>query len=173
MQESLGKRAPRCLRVSLVALLAIAVAAAMIACGGDVQKQDTSAATPKETKTTAAPAPMPTPNVISEARFLKQMRVYWGKDISGVKVSGSSDDVRLDVYTVYYPDSDVRQRAEGIARIAATTDLVLDKYPTTMITAYVWPKGENPDWYMTRARASFTDGTLDEPVTLFVDPSLK
>lgn len=168
-----SKRERRYVRGSLVALLTLTVAAAMIACGGDAPKSDTGSTTPEAAKTTEAATPKPTPKVISESALLKELRLTWGKDITRVEVSGTPDDVRLDVYTTYYPDSDVWQRAQGIAGIAAMTDLVLDKYPTTTITAYVWPKGDDPDWYMTRAIASYTDGQLDEPISKWVNPALE
>jgi hypothetical protein len=108
---------------------------------------------------------------VSSASVLAEMRVSFGTDVTAAEVKGSPQAVRIDVYTDYFPDSDVAQIASGMARIAAQSSSVVSKYPTTRIDAYVWPKAK--DFYMTRTSASYTDGKLDAPMDNYLNAALQ
>lgn len=150
---------------------------------GSVTTENTPAATqpatpvattqPETPTATAAPTTAPTPGADGglNAAVLEEMRINFGKDVTAVTVKESSGDVSIDVYTTYYPDSDVAGIAGGMSRIAAQSSEVLSKYPSTTITAYVWPSGK--EFYMTRTTASYTDGKLDSPMDNYVNDALK
>jgi len=108
---------------------------------------------------------------VSDSTVLGEMQGNFGTDVTGVKVSGSSSDVRIDVYTIYHADRDVADAAGGMARMAAQSSAVLDKYPSATIEAYVWPAGK--EFYMTRATAKYADGKLETPMDVFVNDVLK
>jgi hypothetical protein len=112
---------------------------------------------------------------VSDAAVLEEMQGAFGPEfgdpVTAVKVSGNSDNVRIDVYTNYYADRDVADPAVGMARIAAQSSSVLSKYPSTTIDAYVWPKGK--EFYMTRATASYADGVIDAPMDNYMNDALK
>jgi len=108
---------------------------------------------------------------VSDSTVLGEMQGNFGTDVTGVRVSGSSDDVRIDVYTTYNADRDVAEAAGGMARIAAQSSAVLNKYPSTTIEAYVWPASK--EFYMTRATAKYADGKLEAPIDVFVNDVLK
>jgi hypothetical protein len=80
--------------------------------------------------------------------------------------------VAIDVYTDYYPDPDVAVPASGMARIAAQSATVLATYPSTTITAKVYSQGDT-SFYITRATATYKDGTLSAPMDVFVNDVLK
>ena len=104
---------------------------------------------------------------VSNASVLEEMQTNFGRDVAGVKVSGSASDVRIDVYTTYHADSDVTKAATGMAKIAAQSTSVLEKHPSVTIDAYVWPKGE--EFYMTRASASYTEGKMTAPMDSYTN----
>jgi hypothetical protein len=108
---------------------------------------------------------------VSESALLSEMQANFGADVTSVKVSGSSGNVRLDVYTSYYADPDVAETARGMAAIAAQSQTVLDQYPSTTIEAYVWPSGK--EFYMTRVTAVYEDGKLAAPMDVFVNDVLQ
>ena len=173
---------------ALVGLLIVAVVLGVALGGGSESSSETTAQTtpaatqpatpvattqPETPKATAAPTTAPTPGADGglNAAVLEEMRINFGKDVTAVTVKESSGDVSIDVYTTYYPDADVAGIAGGMSRIAAQSSEVLSKYPSTTITAYVWPSGK--DFFMTRTTASYTDGKLDSPMDNYVNDALK
>lgn len=108
---------------------------------------------------------------VSSAAVLEEMRAYFGADVTGAEVKGSPGDVRIDVYTAYYPDSDMAAPARNMAAIAAQLGAVTNKYPSTTITAYVWPKGK--EFYVSRATATYEDGRMTAPMDIYVNSGLE
>jgi len=108
---------------------------------------------------------------VSSAAVLEELRVNFGTDVTAVEVGGSPGDVRIDVYTDYYPDSDMAAPARAMASIAAQSGAVIDKHPSTTITAYVWPKGK--EFYVSRATATYQDGRMTAPMDIYVNSVLE
>ncbi len=173
---------------ALVGLLIVAVVLGVALGGGSESSSESTAentpaatqpATPTASTLPATPAATSTPttaptsgaNAGLDAAVLQEMQINFGKDVTAVTVKESSGDVSIDVYTTYYPDSDVAGVAGGMSRIAAQSSSVLSKYPSTTITAYVWPSSK--DFFMTRTTASYTDGKLDSPMDNYVNDALK
>jgi hypothetical protein len=111
------------------------------------------------------------PLAIDETAVLAEMQGAFESNITRVQVSGRPSNIRVDVYTDFYPDRDVAEVARGMALIAAQSSAVLEAYPSTSIDAYVWPRGEG--FYMTRASASYTDGVLDGPIESYTNSDLR
>lgn len=99
------------------------------------------------------------PLEVDTSAVLAEMQGAFESDVTRVELSGHPGQIKIDVYTDFYPDRDVAQRARGMALIAVQSREILSAYPSTEISAYVWPKSEA--FYMARASASYTDGVLD------------
>jgi len=106
------------------------------------------------------------PLAIDESAVLAEMQGNFEAGVTRVAVSGRASRIRVDVYTNFYPDRDVAEVARGMALIAAQSGAILDAYPSASVDAYVWPRGEA--FYVTRASASYTNGTLSAPIEPWV-----
>jgi hypothetical protein len=127
----------------------------------------------------AAPATAPTPaapatrieSKLTEASVLVEMQSFQ-EDVTGLKLTDDgAGEVRLDLYTDYYPDSDVAEPSRSIAQVAAGLDLITSAYPKVTISAYVWPKSKA--FYLARAEASWTNGRCDAPYDVYLNDVLK
>lgn len=116
-------------------------------------------------------APQHPPLAIDESAVLAEMQGTFESHISRVEVSGSPSSIRVDVYTDFYPDRDVAQPARGMALIAAQAGAILDVYPSASVDAHVWPRGK--EFYITRASASYTNGTLNAPIESWVSDVIR
>lgn len=116
-------------------------------------------------------APEDPPLAIDERAVLEEMRGHFESGIARVQVAGRATSIRIDVFTDLYPDRDVAEIAQGIALIAAQSNTLLQAYPTTTIESRVWPRNE--EFYMTRASASYTNGTLDGPIDSYTNSVLR
>lgn len=107
------------------------------------------------------------PLAIDESAVLAEMQGNFETGITRVAVSGRASRIRVDIYTNFYPDRDAADVARGMALIAAQSGAILDSYPSTSVDAYVWPRGE--EFFMTRASASYSDGSLKGPIDSYVN----
>jgi hypothetical protein len=158
---------------AVVAFLAVAI---LLVCGfacfmasrpsGSVTPGSSSTAPPAQP---SAPAVAPK---VDAAKLLAALKLDWREDITDVKVQDDgTGDVRIDIYTVYYPDSDVVDHSRGMAAGASTMSLVSEAYPKVSVDAYVWPASKA--FYMVRTSSSWTNGRLDAPFDIYVNDVLK
>jgi hypothetical protein len=109
---------------------------------------------------------------MTDAAVLEYMQLNFPDSITAAEIDDDgTGSVRVDIHTDYYPDSDARDPASGIARIAAQLQDVVEAYDEVVIETYVWPQGD--EFYMTRATAHYQNGRLVEPMDVYVNSVLE
>lgn len=111
------------------------------------------------------------PLSIDQDAVLAEMKGAFESGITRVEVSGSSNSIRVDVHTNLSPNQDIADVALGMSLIAVQSNEIVTTYPSSSITAYVWPHWE--EFYLTRASASYTGGKLNGAINSYTNSALR